>query len=319
MESKARGYLADLARRLKLDPRQKQEILRELESHVEDQVQALRESGLDEDEALRQSLKGLGEPDILARHYYTVHSPAPWSHVLLAALPHLLFSMLFAMHLWTASLWVALLLVSMTAITVMAWRKGQPDWLYPWLGYSLIPPVIAGGLAVLALSYGLWDIVRLNPPSLPILAYMGLAVLLPLVYVVVKSIWSRVIHRDWLYASLAALPFPFVASWLGFLESNGGVFAYDSRRLEAVDGATALLFFGLFLTTAVVLRVGARTARIATLALATPLLILLGAFSYEGSVFTGSVFLLLVLALAIMVLPAVVDAKQDGHGPHRPA
>ncbi len=47
MRPEARGYLRDLARRLKLDPERKQEILQELEGHVEDRAQAFQDHGLD--------------------------------------------------------------------------------------------------------------------------------------------------------------------------------------------------------------------------------------------------------------------------------
>ena len=325
MRPEVQGYLQELARSLKLDPEQEQEILQELESHLEDQVQAFQERGLEPQEALHRSLELLGQPRHLARQYYAIHSPASWRDTFLSVLPHLLFAVLFALHLWTGSLWVALFLISATVVTVRAWRRGQPSWIYPWLGYCLVAPVVGWVLALRVLGFGLWNILNGHFPLLLLLASPLLVLYMALVLGVVWNIFSTVVRRDWLYASLTALPFPFLTAWLLYLGDHGGPFTYDSRQLLEVDGATALLFLGLAVTTTAVLQVAQRLFRVAVLCLATPLLVLIAALSYEGSVLSWSVFLLLVLGIAILALPAYADARLShdiplGHeGEHRAA
>ena len=321
MRPEARGYLRDLARRLKLDPERKQEILQELEGHVEDRAQAFQDRGLDPDEAMHRSLELLGQPRHLARQYYAIHSFASWSDVIISILPHLLFAALFALHLWTVSFWVALFLISAAVITVTAWRRGQPNWIYPWLGYCLVAPVVGWALALRTMSNGIWSVLNGEPLPFILPAYLGMLVYMVLVLALLWSILRRVLRRDWLYASLAALPFPFLTAWLIYLGEHGGYFNYDAGRLLEMDGATALLFMGLAITTGAVYRLGQRAFRVAVLALATPLLALMGALSYQGSILSGSVFLVLTLGIAILALPAYIDARlSHGHeGEHRAA
>jgi hypothetical protein len=305
------GYLQELARRLKLDPERRREILQELQSHLEDEVRAFQEGGLDPRTALRRSLELLGQPKELARQYYAVHSPASWRDTSLSVLPHLFFAVLFALHLWITSLWVVLFLIGATVISVSWWRRGQPKWAYPWVGYCLVIPIFAWVLALQTFGQGVWSFLRNGSIPLFVLAYPGLLLAVLVVPGVVWSVLVRIIRRDWLYASLIALPFPFLTAWLLYLNDHGGLWAYNSRALLAVDGATALLFLGLAATTAAVYRIGQRPYRVAILGLATPLLVLLAGLSYEANVLSWSVFLLLLLSIALIALPAYMDARLE--------
>ena len=235
MRPEARGYLRDLARRLKLDPARKQEILQELEGHVEDRAQAFQDRGFAPDEATHRSLELLGQPRHLARQYYAIHSLASWGDVIISILPHLLFAALFALHLWSVSFWVALFLISAAVITVTAWRRGQPKWSYPWLGYCLVAPVVGWALALRTMSNGIWSVLNGEPLPLFFLAYVGMLVYMVLVLALLWGILRRVVQRDWLYASLAALPFPFLTAWLIYLGEHGGYFNYDAGRLLEMD------------------------------------------------------------------------------------
>jgi hypothetical protein len=301
---------------MRLEPQEQREVLLELQSHLEDEAEELERQGLPPDEAFKRAVQTLGKPGLLASNLYAVHSRASFWEMVLASLPHFLFAALFALHLWTASIWVALFVISATVTSIVAWQRGQPKWLYPWLGYCLVAPVALWLFSVSELGRAAWASVVQGRVPLPVMAYVGMALYAPLVLLVLWSIWVKVVQRDWLYASLVLLPFPFLTSWLLYLNAHGGPFAYDVRRLLEVDGATALVFLGLGLTTAIVYRVGRRFLRVAILTVAVPLLVLTAASAYQGSILSGTAFLMLLFSISILALPAMMESKLAHPGPH---
>ena len=75
-----RGYLSDLRRHLHLGPREGDEVLHELEAHIEDKARDLIERGASADVALNQALDEFGRPDRVARQLYEVHTRGSWYH-----------------------------------------------------------------------------------------------------------------------------------------------------------------------------------------------------------------------------------------------
>ena len=148
------AYFGNLGRHLHLEPRQEQEILQELQVHVEDRAQELVESGLQAEEAWDRALRDRGASNDVAERFYEVHSSGTWHHTVLAVMPHVLLALMFAMHLWTRPVWVALMLVVALTISVFGWMQGRPRWTYPWLGYCLVVPIVSWGLAMSAVGYG---------------------------------------------------------------------------------------------------------------------------------------------------------------------
>ena len=63
MASQLRGYLKTLEKRLHLDPDERDEILVELETHIEDRTQDLIDEGKSSDEAVQDALSGLGRAE----------------------------------------------------------------------------------------------------------------------------------------------------------------------------------------------------------------------------------------------------------------
>ena len=56
-------------------------------------------------------------------------------------MPHLLFGLLFALRWWQDVGWLLVALVLAVSIVLyLRWRT-HPTWLFPWLGYSLVPLV----------------------------------------------------------------------------------------------------------------------------------------------------------------------------------
>lgn len=300
-------YLNALARKFKLDPRTEEEVIHELQVHLEDKVQELVEEGLPPEEAEQRAIGELGHPDRLAREMYSVHSRASWWETLLATLPHLLLATLFALHLWSLT-WVGLLLAASTFVTLRAWRAGKPKWAYSWLGYATAAPALSWLLTLISLAYGGWMYFTTGalPYSLPI--FILLLAYIPFSLWVVATVVVKVVRQDWLLVGLTALPFPFLTSWLLFLNWQGGLWAPPPGFVES-DGSRALVFLALALTTGVFLKVGHRLVKIGLLTVSTVLLVVYTTLAPPMSLNLLAVILIAVASVAFLLSPALLEAR----------
>ena len=309
MSHPIRGYLAELSEHLHLEPFQKGEILRELQSHIEDRAQELADRGLSIDEALGQAMQEMGESRTIASGLYEVHSRRSWYHAGLAALPHVLLSLMFALHIWTAPVWVSLLLGLALIISVLGWRAGRPTWTFPWLGYCLLVPLISWGIAMSAVGYGAWGIITTGTLPFGIPIYFGSLLYIGVSLWIVIRIVSRVARKDWLMASLTVLPIPFLAYWFLYFYDNEELFATSGERvgrsLQEVDSSAAIVFLILAIATAVFFRVGRRAVRVALLAITAPSMVVLAWVSYQGGVGQMAVFGFAALSLIVLFAPAL--------------
>jgi len=309
MTRPVRGYLSELSEHLHLPPSQEGEILRELQGHLEDRAQELADSGLSTDAALNQAMREMGESRAIASGLYEVHSRRSWNHAGLAALPHVLLSLMFALHIWTAPIWVSLALGVALIISVLGWRAGRPTWTFPWLGYCLMVPLISWGLAMSAVGYGAWGIITTGSLPLGIPIYLGSLEYIGLSLWIVIRIVSRVARKDWLMASLTVLPIPFLAYWFLYFYDNDELFTPSGERvgqsLQEIDSSAAIVFLILAIATAVFFRVGRRTVRVALLAITAPSIVVLAWVSYQGGVGQMAVFAFAALSLIVLSAPAL--------------
>ena len=306
-------YIHAVARQLHLEPSQEREISLELEAHLEDKAAELQAQGLDQQAAQDLAVREMGSGVTVAKGMYEVHSPGVWRDVLLATVPHFLLAALFALHLWSHYFLVSLIIIGITLVTWKNWRAGNPSkWSYPWMGYTLAAPIISWLLALLTLGYGAWTLVTTG--DLPF--NVGLLLLLigyvPFSMWIIFSVVSRVVRRDWLLASLTALPFPFLTSWVLFLNWQGGLWTDHKERMQETDTDRALIFLALALTTAVFLKVGARLVRIGLLTLATVILVVITATSFPVDLGMLAVLLMIAASGALLLGPAMLDPQRNG-------
>jgi len=92
-----RRYHGDGGTKLRLDSSSKGEILCELHAHLEDQVEELKEAGFSQEEAVRIAAQSFGPLKTVADGLNEVHNSSNWAQTSVAALPHFLFAMLFAL------------------------------------------------------------------------------------------------------------------------------------------------------------------------------------------------------------------------------
>ena len=306
------NYLNSLARFLHLDPLREREILEELQGHIEDKAAEKEAEGLDREAALACAVEEMGAPRSLADRMYEVHSTGVWRDIALAVVPHFLLAALFALHLWSHYFLVTLVLVCIAFVTWRNWRAGRPSqWSYTWMGYTLAAPAISWLLSLITLGYGGWTLLTTGHLPFNVVLFLLLVGYVPFSMWIVFNVVSKIARRDWLLVSLTALPFPFLTSWVLFLNWSGGLWSDHGERMQQSDTARAFIFLALAVTTAVFLKVGPRLLRIGLLALITSILIVITALSLPMDLGFVAVALMILASLVFLLSPAVLEAKAN--------
>jgi len=278
---------------LRLDLSAEREVINELETHIEDELQDLKEAGLSEEEAANTCVKLLGSAKLVARQIYEAHSQGTWGQTLLASMPHLLFGLLFALNWWRGIGWLLIMLVLVLSMAVYGWWHGRPAWLFPWLGYSLLP-VVAAGLLLLYLPKG-WS-------WLAILLYIPLALWL------LYSITVQTIKRDWLYSSLMLLPVPTIIGW--FLAVEVAKFpGHWLERLHQFAPWIGLSFLALAVAVATFIRLRQRWLKATVLVISGLITLTMVAYYADGRLSLPAFLVLIIAMLSLLLSPALVERK----------
>lgn len=286
------NYLSSLRNHLRLDPAMRDELLQELSGHLEDKVTELCQNGMSEEEASQVAGALLGSPRTLARQIYEVYSQGTWKQTIFAILPHFLTASLFALHWWTNPIWLIVMLALVIATVIYGWCHGKPTWLFSWLGYLLIPVVVAG-VMLLYLPGGL--------------AWLATLVYVPLAIFILVIVARQILKIDWLFVSLMLLPIPIVIGWLMVL-NTGDTFLTSQLVHDAATGI-AFSFALLALCVATFLRARRRLMKIAALlacSILVAIVVILVGFNRLD--FWAWLFLSIVMLLHLFV-PAFLERK----------
>jgi hypothetical protein len=310
MDGALQSYLHAMRRKLKLDADTNSDIVLELHGHMEEKIEELKEEGLTHEEALSQAVRDMGHPDLIARGMYSVHSRGSWRDILLATLPHLLLATLFALHLWTRYLLVCVLVIAVTFVTLRGWKSGRPKWTYSWLGYSMAAPALSWLMALMALGYSGWKFFTTGalPFSVPI--YLLIIAYIPFSLWIMANVVLKVVRQDWLLASLTALPFPFLTSWILFPNWQGP-WAAGGAEVRATDADRALVFLALAVTTGVFLKVGHRLVKIWLLTVSTVLLVVFTLVAAPLTISLISIMLVIIASVAFLLSPAILQSRLE--------
>ncbi len=285
-------YLDSVRENLRLDRSLEREVIHELETHIEDELQDLKESGLSEEEAADTCLTLLGSAKLVARQIYEAHSQGSWNQALFAAMPHLLFGLLFALNWWRGIGWLLGMLVLVLSTAVYGWWRGKPAWLFSWLGYSLLP-VITAGLLLLYLPKG-WSWVA-------ILFYLPMALWL------LYAITVRTIKRDWLYGSLMLFPLPVIIGWFLAVEPVNQLPEHWFQRLQDFAPWIGLTFLALGITAATFIRLRKRWLRVSVLVVSGLITLTMVAYYAEGNLSILAFLILMVVMLLVLLSPALLE------------
>ena len=287
-------YLDSIRDNLRLDLSTESEVIDELETHIEDRLQELKEAGLSEEEAANTCVSLLGSAKAVARQIYEAHSQGTWRQMLLASMPHLLFGLIFALNWWRGVGWLVIALGLILSTAVYGWWRHKPTWLFPWLGYALLPVVVAG-LLLLYLPKG-WS-------WLTVLLYI------PLTAWLVYAITIKTIKRDWLYSSLALFPIPIIIGWFIVVGQEGKFPEFSIELLYDFAPWIGFSFLTLAVTVAVFIRLRQRWLK-TTVLVVSGLLTLIMVASFTSGRLGLPAFLMLALGmLGLFLAPALLEGR----------
>ena len=288
-------YLESIRARARLDRADEPEVMSELEAHIEDKLHELTQSGLSEEEAVRTCIWQMGSIKSLARQIYEAYSQGSWKTVFVAAMPHFIFGLMFMLNWWHYPGWMAFTLVATLGITAWGWGHGKPAWVFPWLGYSLLP-VIAVGLLLLYLPNE-WS-------------FLALIFYFPLAAWWFFRIVVQTTKKDWLLSTMMLIPLPIIAGWYLAVCPTG---RFNEASLEKVNtyapwiGASCMM---LAFTIGTFIRLRQRWLRISLLAVSGLLTLTVAVFIATGLWGHHARFFWLVIGMwAVLLIPPLLERR----------
>jgi len=304
-----RSYLDEVGLHLHLDPDTETRAIRELHSYFQEKLRELQESGLSDTDAAKVAIECCGRARQISRRMYEAHSKGSWTEATLALLPHLVFAGLFFSHLWRHPFLATVALSLIICVTLYGWWHGKPSWLYPWIGYSLMPlligvyasrPAIVQTASFLSRGHG-------SLPPIWILLLVC-ALLVFSVWIIVRTT-IRAVRRDWILTSLMLVPLPVVGGWLLNLEQTGGLFQESAAALHVSDMTMAMSLTALGVTSATFIRLRQRVLKVGALLTVGSIALAMIAHNLWGSqVFLGLLVTSFLLVL-FLLSPALLEAK----------
>ena len=302
MSGSVKRYLDEVKCGLRLDQPAVTEVISELQTHIEDSLTEMTEAGMPADEAASRCLSLLGSARLVARQMYEAHSQGSWAQAFMGALPHMLFGLLFVLSWWQGVGSLAAVLGIVLGTALFGWLRGRPIWLFPWLGYTLLP-VVAAGLLLIYLPRG-WS-------WLAIVAYVPLALWL------ICAITVQTIRRDWLYGALMLLPVPVIIGWCLAVADSGRPLGVSTEQIVASAGHIGLSFLILGVTAVAFIRLRQRRLRAILLHTSGFLsLILVASFSSRGLSFPA-IILLNAIMVTLLLAPALIERRLRHREPGR--
>jgi len=294
-------YLDSVRDNLRLDLSSEREVINELRTHIEDELQELREAGLSEEEAANTCVKLLGSAKMVAHQIYEAHSQGTWRQALLASMPHLVFALLFALNWWHNIGWLLVVLGLVLGMTVYGWWHGRPVWLFPWVGYSLLPVAVAG-LFLLYLPKG-WS-------------WLAIFLYVPLALWLLYSLTVKTIKRDWLYSTLMLLPVPIIVGWFLAVEQGGRFPELGLERIRDFAPWIETSFLALAITAATFIRLRQRWLKVAVLLISGVLTLVMVACYTEGRLSLPALSVLMLVMVGLFLTPALLERRIKHSGQH---
>ncbi len=292
-------YLDDVKSNLRLEPGDENEVISELATHIEDEVQELKKTGLPDEEAASTCVNLLGSAKSVAHLIYEAHSQGSWRQALMASLPHLLFGLIFILNWFQGIVPVLSLLVATLSVTVYGWWRHKTTWLFTWMGYAFLP-VIAAGLSLIYLPRAL--------------AWIAIVVYLPLALWLMIRVVSQTMKKDWLHLSLMLLPLPMIISWFAIAELNGRLEGSALDKLAYYGPSIGASFLVLAFGVITFVRIRRRWLKVSVLFLTGAITLSLVSVYTSGDLSIVGLLLLMLLLGSIFLIPAWLDnGVRSGH------
>jgi hypothetical protein len=268
MRSEFSTYLGEVQAHLHLDPRTERRVISELSTHFEEKVGDLASQGVAEDDAVRDALKSFGEARSIARLMYEAHSKGSWTEALIGCQPHLIVAALFATHVWRYPLLLGAAFAAIVVIALLGWRGGGTSWMYSWIGYAVLPLLIASYLSMDPVARTVSFYISGHGSPAPLLDLAIRAIFYVFTLWLIAATAVSVARRDWILLSLMLLPLPVLGLWIVTVTQTAGVLADAVHSIEARfsrwDTAMGWFFAALGVTTALFVRVRQRAFKVGT-------------------------------------------------------
>lgn len=305
MSSEAARYFEQLRSHLHLGERIEADVLRELQTHVEDRVDDLVRRGVPEARALEIAIRGLGRPRTLAHLMRQAHLVTPWNEALLGAAPLALLAPVIGLELWRHGAVIAPVAVVIVVVTLYGLWLGRPAWFYPWAGVALTIPLYAGYLAFLLLSHGMPRLLHGEDSLWAWVGVGGAALYFPMGAIVMAGAVLVAVRRDWLDASVLLSPLPGALACIIAVHDAGGLTSFG-----APPTSTSLTLGSVYLAMAVAavvfLKAPTRELKVTTLVGSALFLLLASSLVADADVGLVSLGARSVLLLAFLLSPALV-------------
>ncbi len=260
-------YLESIRNHARLDNIDEPGVMSELEAHIEDKLHELTASGLSEAEAIKTCIWQMGSIKAIGRQIYEAYSQGSWKQVSMAAMPHFIFGLLFMLNWWHYPQWTAIALVLTLGIAVYGWGHGKPAWVFPWLGYSLLP-VISAGILLLYIP-AKWS-------------FLGIIVYFPLAAWWIFRIVIQTTRKDWLLSTMMLLPLPIIIGWYLAICPTGKINEESLERVNTYAPWIGISFMMLAFTIGTFIRLRQRWLRVSLLAVSGLLTLTVAVFMATG-------------------------------------
>ena len=287
-------YLNRFKASLHIDQTIRDGVAQELYTHLQEKTQELEEEGLSREEATKIAVQSLGAPELIAEQIYETHAQGSWKEALISACPHFLVALLFTSYYWQNIAYPSIILALTVGIAVYGWHRGKPIWLFPWLGYYLLP-VVVSGILLLSLPEG-W-------------AWIAALIYIPAALFVFVYLMRQTARRDWLYASLMLAPTLVTFTWFSSLGRGNELLVSDwAARLQTNALWIVVSFVGLAAATVAFIRLKQRRYKIISL-LIPPLVILFAVIAESGGNICYWSWALLLFSLSAFAIPLWMQAR----------
>jgi len=311
-----RKYLDEVRLHLHLDAATERQVIGELYTYFQEKVAELRQKGLSEEAAVKVAITSFGRARVVARLMYEAYSKGSWPEALIASIPHLMLAGLFAAHAWNHIILAPMAFTAIVVVTIFGWWHGKPNWLYPWIGYSLVPLIIGGYESIPVLKQAVSFLLQGEGTLSNIWTMLLILVAGAFFTWLMVRTTIRVVKRDWILASLMLVPVPILGSWLFNIEQVGGLFQGTGAALHQWDMSMAVACAMLGVTSATFIRLRQRTLKIGALITVGSIVLTAVVHNLWGVAGFFSSTAIFLLMLVFLFIPALVEAK-IGHGEQR--
>jgi hypothetical protein len=228
---------------LDLSSCQKEEVLHELSTHLEEKIEELEREGLSEDEAGARMAKVMGSSEKIAQEFNQVYARGSEKEAILASLPYFICFSLLSFGL-EKNMGALILAGGSVILAMFLGRTTRSSWVLTWVGYSFV--------LLFALGFVMWNVISslalvysLAVVSLLLSKVIGVAkedpYLIPLISV------PPLIFGVWFLEGAPNLP---LLTLLGFLvlAISCLIFIMGGRRVKLITSLAQIFILGLILS-----------------------------------------------------------------------